>query len=79
LLLERVQDPLQCPAIEGIKIGDRREQIIRTLGEASRSGPSLNAEWLAYSNGIVFWLSGRTNTVYMIEIRDLKYKLEEEK
>jgi hypothetical protein len=72
-------DPLQCPAIEGIKIRDSRDQIIWTLGEPNRSGPSMNSEWLAYSIGAVFWLREPEKTVYMMEIRDLKYKLEEEK
>ena len=69
----------RCPAIEGIKIGDSREQIIRTLGEPSRSEPSLNAEWLTYSSGVVFGLREKEKTVDMMGIRDLKYKLEEEK
>ena len=72
-------DPLQCPAIEGIKIRDSRDQIIWTLGEPNRSGPSMNSEWLAYSIGAVFWLREPEKTVYMMEIRDLKYKLDEEK
>ena len=57
-------DPLQCPAIEGVKIGYSRDQIIRTLGEPSRSGPSMDAERLAYSNGAVFWLRKNKYGVY---------------
>jgi hypothetical protein len=65
---------LRCPPIEGIKTGDNKEQIIRTLGEPSRSGLSINAEWLTYSNGVVFWLREKEKTLYAMGIRDLKYK-----